>query len=185
MGGGSPAKALKLGRVFDMRSLFLLCLVLFSTLSHAGSLPTPTRTPFPLFYPTPDRAKPSFTIILNSKDPQQPDLNQIENEYQTLINEVVTAMVKKGDAAALGKAQIAFFNRAAKLRVDKRNLTRMRSGYYLWVAKAFYDLRKLKDSEFYLKLALSYDPQNPWALALQSELKGVKTNSGLTHLNGN
>jgi hypothetical protein len=92
-------------------------------------------------------------------------------------------MIKKGDTAALGKAQVAFFNKASKMKVSHQQLSRMRAGYYHCVAKVFYDLRKLKDAEFYTKLALSYDPQDPWALALQSELKGIKTNSGLTHLN--
>jgi hypothetical protein len=71
----------------------------------------------------------------------------------------------------LGQKAAAFFKELQKKKVPMSDVNNLRSSYYAAVASAFLDKGAKKDAAYYLKTALSFQKDNPDALALKEKMK--------------
>ncbi len=88
-----------------------------------------------------------------------------------LNTELVPNLIKKDQVAVLGQKAKAFFNELQKEKVPGKDINGMRASYYAAVASTFSDQGSGKEAKFYLKTALSFQSDNPDALALKEKLK--------------
>ncbi len=87
-----------------------------------------------------------------------------------LNKELVPDLIKKGQIATLGQKAKAFFAELQKQKVSGKDINGMRSGYYTAVATTLLDMGSKKDAAYYLKIALSFQADNPDAVALKAKL---------------
>lgn len=88
-----------------------------------------------------------------------------------LKNEIVPDRIKNNRIIQLGQEASAFFQVIHKNGVGGKDFASMRATYYAAVAQALLDKGAKKDAIFYLKTALSFQSDNPDALALKEKLK--------------
>ncbi len=88
-----------------------------------------------------------------------------------LNTELVPELLKKGQIVILGQKAGAFFAELQKKKVPSKDIKGMRSSYYAAVASTLLDMGSKKDASYYLKIAFSFQADNPDALALKEKLK--------------
>ncbi len=88
-----------------------------------------------------------------------------------LKTDLVPTLIKKDQVAVLGQKAKAFFIELQKQKVSEKDISSMRATYYAAVASTFLDLGSAKEAKFYLKTALSFQSDNPDALALKDKMK--------------
>lgn len=88
-----------------------------------------------------------------------------------LNTELAPDLIKKGQIAVLGQKAKALFTELQKQKVDAKTINSLRSSYYAAVASTLLDMGSKKDAGYYLKIALSFQTDNPDALALKEKLK--------------
>jgi len=88
-----------------------------------------------------------------------------------LNTELVPEYIKKGQVAVLGQKAKAFFSELQKMKEDGKTINGLRAGYYAAVASTLLDMGKKKDAAYYLKIAFSFQADNPDALALKEKIK--------------
>ncbi len=88
-----------------------------------------------------------------------------------LKTELVPDRIKNKQIAQLGQDAKAFFNELQKQGIPAKEITSMRSVYYSSVAGVLFQEGNAKDAEYYLKIALSYNPENPAAVALKEKIQ--------------
>ncbi len=88
-----------------------------------------------------------------------------------LDTDLVPSLIKKGQIAVLGQKAKTLFAELQKQKVDAKTINDMRSSYYAAVATTLLDMGSKKDSGYYLKIALSFQADNPDALALKEKMK--------------
>ncbi len=85
--------------------------------------------------------------------------------------ELVPNLIKKNQVAVLGQKAKSFFAELQKQKVASKDINGMRASYYAAVASTFSDMGSAKEAKFYLKTALSFQSDNPDALALKDKIK--------------
>jgi hypothetical protein len=90
--------------------------------------------------------------------------------FARLKTELVPQLIGKNQIAGLGQKANAFFKEAQKNGVKGKDFADMRSGYYTAVASSLFTASRAKDAAYYLKIALSYQPDNAEALALKTKI---------------
>jgi hypothetical protein len=90
--------------------------------------------------------------------------------FDKLRTQLVPDLIAKGQMAVLGKDAAAFFAQAKKDGATPEALSAMRCGYYTAIASQLFDQGRVKDAAYYLKIALSSQPNNPDTLALKAKL---------------
>lgn len=90
--------------------------------------------------------------------------------FSRLKTELVPQLIQKNQIAVLGQKANAFFKEAQKNGVKGKEFAVMRSGYYTAVASTLLDMKRNSDAAYYLKIALSYQPDNAEALALKAKI---------------
>ncbi len=88
-----------------------------------------------------------------------------------LKTEIVPNRIKNQQIVQLGQDAKAFFNELQKQGITGKEITAMRSVYYSAVASVLFEEGNSKDAAYYLKISLSYKPDNPDALALKDKIK--------------
>jgi hypothetical protein len=83
---------------------------------------------------------------------------------------LVPQLIGKNQIAVLGQKANAFFKEAQKNGVKGKDFADMRSSYYTAVASSLLNAGRAKDAAYYLKIALSYQPDNAEALALKAKI---------------
>src|SRR5579859_3833109 len=91
--------------------------------------------------------------------------------FAKLKTELVPQNIQKGQIATLGQQANVFFKELQKQGVKKEDFSSMRAGYYAAVASALLDKGNSKDADYYLKIALSFQSDNPDALAVKARMK--------------
>jgi hypothetical protein len=91
--------------------------------------------------------------------------------FQKLKMELVPETVKKGQIVVLGQKANSFFTEVKKKGVAGAEFAGMRAGYYAAVASALLDKGNPKDAAYYLKIAASFQADNPDVVALKEKLK--------------
>lgn len=90
--------------------------------------------------------------------------------FARLKTELVPQLIGKNQIAVLGQKANTFFKEAQKNGVKDKDFADMRSGYYTAVASSLFTANRAKDAAYYLKIALSYQPDNGEALALKAKI---------------
>jgi hypothetical protein len=88
-----------------------------------------------------------------------------------LKTEIVPDLIKKNQIVQLGQQATAFFQAVHQSGVAGKDFASMRATYYAAVAQALLDNGSKKDAAFYLKTALTFQADNPDALAMKEKLK--------------
>jgi len=88
-----------------------------------------------------------------------------------LKTELVPDLIKKNQVAVLGQKAKAFFAELQKQKMSGKDINGFRSSYYAAVASTMLDMGSKKDAAYYLKTALSFQSDNPDALALKEKMK--------------
>jgi len=88
-----------------------------------------------------------------------------------LKTELVPARIQANKIVQLGQEATAFFNEVHKTGIAKKDFASMRATYYAAVAQAILDKGDKKGAAFYVKTAMSFQADNPDALAVQAKLK--------------
>ncbi len=88
-----------------------------------------------------------------------------------LKTEIVPDLIGKNKIIQLGQEASSFFQEVHKSGVGGKDFASMRATYYAAVAQALLDKGAKKDSAFYLKTALTFQGDNPDALAVQAKMK--------------
>jgi hypothetical protein len=88
-----------------------------------------------------------------------------------LDTELVPDLIKKNQIAVLGQKAKALFSELQKEKVDAKTINGLRSSYYAAVASTLLDMGSKKDAGYYLKIALSFQADNPDALTVKEKLK--------------
>lgn len=96
------------------------------------------------------------------------DITASTNKLKT---ELVPQYIKKGQIAVLGQKAKAFFMALQKHGSTAAQVNSSRASYYAAVASSLFDGGNAKDAKFYLKTALSFQADNPDALALKDKIK--------------
>ena len=87
-----------------------------------------------------------------------------------LNTELVPNLLKRGQIVVLGQKARALFEELQKQKVPTKDINGLRSSYYAAVASTLLDMGNKKDASYYLKTALSFQADNPDALALKAKL---------------
>jgi len=88
-----------------------------------------------------------------------------------LDDELVPDLLKKGQIVVLGQKAKVFFGELQKEKTPAKDINSMKASYYAAVASTLLDMGNKKDANYYLKTALSFQADNPDALALKEKLK--------------
>ncbi len=88
-----------------------------------------------------------------------------------LNTELAPQYIRKGQIAVLGQKARALFSELQKKKVDGKSINGMRAGYYAAVASTLLDMGNKKDAAYYLKIAFSFQADNPDAVALKEKMK--------------
>jgi hypothetical protein len=88
-----------------------------------------------------------------------------------LKTEIVPDRIRNNKIIQLGQDAGAFFQEIHKSGIGGKEFASMRATYYAAVAQALLEKGAKKDAAFYLKTALSFQGDNPDALAIKEKLK--------------
>lgn len=124
-------------------------------------LPTPTTIPQVV------QAAPASHPSANGWWDEPFDANK---SFTRLKTELVPQLIGKNQIAVLGQKANAFFKEAQKNGVQGKDFIAMRSGYYTAVASSLLNASRAKDAAYYLKIALSYQPDNAEAQTLKAKM---------------
>lgn len=157
----------------ETQSLFVDKVVLQSAGTWAGSsirvaTPVPTTAPVIVSAATPEKVA---VVSKKSSNGWWDEPLDAQASLLKLKNEIVPDRIKNSKIIQLGQEATAFFQVIHKNGVVGKDFASMRATYYAAVAQALLDKGAKKDAVFYLKTALSFQGDNPDALALKEKLK--------------
>ncbi len=135
--------------------------------------PVPTAVPAIAVAPAPTKAAESAPVVASKKQGKGwwDEPLDAQASLLKLKTVIVPDRIGNNKIAQLGQEAAAFFQTVHQSGIIGKDFASMRSTYYAAVAQALLDKGSSKDAAFYLKTALTFQSDNPDALAVKEKLK--------------